>query len=282
MLKRHITLFVLTTLVSAITFICPAKAFADTLDDIKSRGKMIVAIDPTFAPYEYTDTRNNIIGYDPAIMAAVAKHLGVTVEYQRMAFSGIIPGLLAHSFDVEGSALNVTAERAKRIAYTVPISKTVNGALVRADFTKIPSKATVDSLAGLTGAVKTASAPEQILKQFNQSLEAKGLAPIQILNLDSVDQTVAALMTRRADFVFDDLTVLAGVMKQFDGKVKATGELGPTQWIAWATRKDDVRLNKAISDHILQMKKSGELEALQRTHLGVTFELPFKDFIPAQ
>jgi polar amino acid transport system substrate-binding protein len=282
MLKRRPPLIVMASLLSAVALIHSMTVRADTLDDIKSRGTMTVAIDPTFAPYEYTDANNNIVGYDPAIMAAVAKHLGVKVEYQRMAFSGIIPGLLAHSFDIEGSALNVTAERAKRLAFVVPISKTVNGALVRADFTKIGQKATIESLAGLTGAVKSASVPEQILKQFNETLKAKGLAPIQLLSVDSVDQTVAALMTRRADFVFDDLTVLAGVVKQNQGKVRATGELGPSQWIAWATRPDDVRLNKAISDQIVAMKKSGELARLQKANLGVSFETPSTNFIPAQ
>ncbi|GAB7526420.1 transporter substrate-binding domain-containing protein [Paraburkholderia sp. 2C] len=274
----------------AMTALFPAAALlshavttrADTLDDIRSRGKMIVAIDPTFAPYEYTDSNNAIVGYDPAILASVAKHLGVKIEYQRMAFSGIIPGLLSHSFDLEGSALNVTAERAKRIAYVVPTSKTVNGALVRADFSKIPSKPTPESLTGLTGAVKTGSAPEQILKQFNETLKTKGLAPINILSVDSVDQTVSALMTRRADFVFDDLTVLADVIRQHPGKMKLTGELGPSQWIALATRPDDTSLNKAISDEILAMKKSGELARLQKQYLGVTFDTPVSDFIPAQ
>ncbi len=149
----------LTTLLPAAMLCHVATVNADTLDDIKNRGKMIVGIDPTFAPYEYTDAKNNIVGYDPAILDAVAKHLGVKIEYQRMAFSGIIPGLLSHSFDLEGSALNVTAERAKRISYVVPTSKTVNGVLVRSDFTKIPSKPTPESLAGLTGAVKSGSAP---------------------------------------------------------------------------------------------------------------------------
>ena len=282
MFKRRTTLIAMASLLSAAALIHSMTARADTLDDIKSRGTMIVAIDPTFAPYEYTDANNNIVGYDPAIMAAVAKHLGVKIEYERMAFGGIIPGLLAHSFDIEGSALNVTAERAKRLAYTVPISKTVNGALVRSDFTKIPQKATIESLAGLTAAVKSASTPEQILKQFNETLKAKGLAPIQLMTVDSVDQTVTALMTRRADFVFDDLTVLAGVVKQNPGKLKSTGELGPAQWIAWATRPDDARLNKAISDQILAMKKSGELARLQKENLGVTFDTPSADFIPAQ
>ncbi|MGH8782569.1 transporter substrate-binding domain-containing protein [Paraburkholderia sp.] len=282
MSKRRLSSIALAALLQCSALIHAVTAHADTLDDIKSRGTMTVAIDPTFAPYEYTDANNNIVGFDPAIMAAVAKHLGVKIEYQRMAFSGIIPGLLAHSFDIEGSALNVTAERAKRLAYVVPTSKTVNGALVRSDFRKIPEKATIESLAGLTAAVKSASAPEQILKQFNETLKAKGLAPITLISVDSVDQTVAALMTRRADFVFDDMTVLAGVIKQNPGKLKSTGELGPSQWIAWATRPDDTRLNKAISEQIMAMKKSGELARLQKANLGVSFDTPTSDFIPAQ
>ncbi|CAB3803033.1 transporter substrate-binding domain-containing protein [Paraburkholderia fynbosensis] len=282
MSKRHLCSLALAALLPFAALIHPVAASADTLDDIKSRGTMTVAIDPTFAPYEYTDASNNIVGFDPAILAAVAKHLGVKIEYQRMAFSGIIPGLLAHSFDMEGSALNVTAERAKRLAYVVPTSKTVNGALVRADFRKIPANATVESLAGLTAAVKSASAPEQILKQFNDTLKAKGLAPITLISVDSVDQTVAALMTRRADFVFDDMTVLAGVIRQNPGKLKSTGELGPSQWIAWATRPDDTRLNKAISDEIIAMRKSGELARLQKANLGVSFDTPTSNFIPQQ
>ncbi|KKB63440.1 ABC transporter substrate-binding protein [Robbsia andropogonis] len=282
MSKRRLSSMALAALLPFAALIHTISASADTLDDIKRRGTMTVGIDPTFSPYEYTDANNNIVGFDPAILAAVAKHLGVKIEYQRMAFSGIIPGLLAHSFDIEGSALNVTAERAKRLAYIVPTSKTVNGALVRADFNKIPAQATVESLAGLTAAVKSASAPEQIIKQFNETLKAKGLAPITLVSVDSVDQTIAALMTRRVDFVFDDMTVLADVIKHNPGKLKSTGELGPSQWIAWATRPDDARLNKAISDEIIAMKKSGELTRLQKTHLGVSFDTPTSNFVPQQ
>ena len=42
--------FALTALLPAAALLHAAMSHADTLDDIKSRGKMIVAIDPTFAP----------------------------------------------------------------------------------------------------------------------------------------------------------------------------------------------------------------------------------------
>ncbi len=282
-MKRHIgigTALFAGGLIAAV--LAPSTALADTLDDIKARGKMIVAIDPTFQPYEYTDSSGKIVGYTPAIMDAVAKKLGVDIDYQKMAFNGIIPGLLAKSFDFEGSSLNVTAERAKRVMFTVPFGKSANGVLTRTDVTRIPTTATVESLAGLTAAVKATTAPEKQLKEFNATLAGKGLPPIQILSLDTVEQTVSALLAKRADFVFDDITVLGAAMQQYPGKLRAAGELGATQWMAWATRPDDARLNKFVSDVILGMQKSGELAALQKQHLGVVVVVPEADFIPKQ
>lgn len=257
-------------------------ASADTLDDIKSRGKMVVAVDPTFPPFEFTDSSGRITGYTPAIMDAVGKKLGVAIEYQKIAFNGIIPGLLAKSFDMEMSSLNVTAERARRVRFTVPFAKSVNGVMTRADDNRIASPTSVESLAGMTAMVKAATAPEKQLKEFNTVLIGKGLKPITILSLDTVEQTIAALMAKRGDFVFDDITVLGGAMQQNAGKLRAAGELGASQWMAWATRPDDARLNAAISDVILGMQKSGELAALQKTHLGVVMVVPASGFLPKE
>ena len=261
-----------------------AQAQADTLSDIKSSGKITVGIDPTFPPYEYTDDKGEITGYSVAIMQSFAKDLGVKLEFQKTAFSGILPGLISGSFNAEGSSLNVTAERAKKVLFTVPYSKTVNGVLVRESEASTFSGKTLspEILSGLRGAVKTASVPEQLLKGFNEQLKKEGKKPITIINVDSLDQTVSTLITKRADFVYDDISVLAPVAKKYAGKVAQVGEVGPSQWMGWATRKEDGSLNKAISDHILAMQKDGELTKLQQQYLGTTFTVPASDFIPQE
>ena len=260
------------------------QAQADTLSDIKSSGKITVGIDPTFPPYEYTNDKGEIVGYSVAIMQSFAKDLGVKLEFQKTAFSGILPGLISGSFNAEGSSLNVTAERAKKVLFTVPYSKTVNGILVRQDETKNFSGKTLtaDDLSGLRGAAKSASVPEQLLKSFNETLKKAGKKPITIISVDTLDQTVSTLMTKRADFVIDDIAVLAPVVKKYPTKVAQVGEAGPSQWMAWATRKDDASLNKAISDHILAMQKQGELTQLQKQYLGTAFTVPADNFIPQE
>ncbi|WP_226568951.1 transporter substrate-binding domain-containing protein [Mangrovibacter yixingensis] len=260
------------------------QAHADTLSDIKSSGKITVGIDPTFPPYEYTNDQGQITGYSVAIMQSFAKNLGVKLEFQKTAFSGILPGLISGAFDAEGSSLNITAERAKKVLFTVPYSKTVNGVLVRkSEAGKFSGKTlSPESLSGMRGAVKTASVPEQLLKSFNKKLEKEGKKTITIINVDSLDQTVSTLMTKRADFVFDDISVLAPVVKKYPEKVAQVGEVGPSQWMGWATRKDDTSLNKALSEHILAMQKDGELTKLQKTYLGTTFTVPASNFIPQE
>ncbi len=141
---------------------------------------------------------------------------------------------------------------------------------------------TADDLSGLRGAVKSASVPEQLLKGFNEVLNKAGKKPITIISVDTLDQTVSTLMTKRADFVFDDISVLAPVVKKYPNKVAQVGEAGPSQWMAWATRKEDTSLNKAIGDHILAMQQDGELTALQKQYLGTTFTVPASDFIPQE
>lgn len=260
-------------------------AQADTLDDIKASGVMTVGIDPTFPPYEYTNEKGEVVGYSVEIMNAVAQELGVKLEFQKTAFSGIIPGLIAGSFNAEGSSLNVTAERAKKVLFTVPYSKTVNGVLARSgnENAKLASKPLkVEDLAGLRGAAKSASMPESLLKTFNETLKSKGLKPITIISVDTLDQTVSTLMTKRADFVIDDIAVLAPIVKKYPQKLSLVSEIGPSQWMAWATRKEDTALNKVISDRILAMQASGELGKLQTRYLGTTFTVPADNFIPQE
>ncbi|QXG55201.1 transporter substrate-binding domain-containing protein [Pantoea jilinensis] len=269
-------------LIAALLAVSAAQA--DTLTDIKSAGKITVGIDPTFPPYEYTSDNGEVTGYSVAIMRSFADDLGVKLVFQKTAFSGILPGLISGSFNAEGSSLNVTAERAKKVLFTVPYSKTVNGVLMRkSDAEKISkSGLSPERLSGLRGAVKSASVPEQLLKSFNEALKKAGKPPIIIISVDTLDQTVSTLMTKRADFVLDDIAVLAPIVKKYPDKLVQAGEVDPSQWMAWATRKEDLSLNKAISDHILAMQQSGKLAALQKHYLGTTFTVPATNFIPAE
>ncbi|MFT6906441.1 MAG: polar amino acid transport system substrate-binding protein [Oleiphilaceae bacterium] len=258
-----------------------APATADALDEITSRGKILAAIDPTFAPFEYTDSNNKIIGYDAELIEAIAKDWGVSVEFQVMSFPGIIPGLIANSFDMSVSALNVTAERAKKISYTVPIASTVNAVLKSKSDSKVKGSA-IGDLSGLKCAVKQTAQPEKMMQDFNKELSAAGKKEVQLMSFDTVEQTISALVAKRVDCVVDDKSVLVAAMTARSGSdLEVIGELGGSALIAWGVNKSNPKLTAALNKTIIKLKKDGTLEELQKKYFGYEVaNLPEKDFIP--
>jgi len=253
---------------------------ADALDQIKSRGTIVVAIDPTFPPFEYTDSAGKIVGYDPDLIELIAADIGVEVEYQVMAFSGIIPGLIAGNFDFTPT-LNITAERAKRIDYTMPTSASINAVLKLKDNQAVSSD--INDLAGLTCAVKQTTQPEQMMNAHNDQLSAQGKTPVKLLGFDTIEQTIAALAAQRVDCVVDDKGVLLEAIKQRpDLPLELAGDIGEATFIGWGVNKANPELTAALTDGLKQLKASGKLAELQMKHFGYTTELPEEGFVPSE
>ncbi|MEQ8964964.1 MAG: transporter substrate-binding domain-containing protein [Azospirillaceae bacterium] len=280
-LKRFISSAALTAVAGAAMLFASADVRADTLDGIRERGSMIVAVDPTFAPFEYTDADGEITGYDPDLLRLVADRMGVEIEWRQMSFTGIIPGLVSGSFDFTATALAVTAERAERVGFTVPVAEGVSAVLRRTGDDRI-ADAEPETLAGLSAAVKTTTQPEQVMQAFNDELEADGLEPVNLLSVETVEQTISALMAERVDFVVDDLAVLATVIRERPEGIEIVEKIGPSVYISWGTRKEDEALRAALDEEIMALAESGELADLQREYFGVTFDLPTDDFVPAE
>lgn len=263
---------------SALLCTLATPAGADALDSIKQSGKMVVAIDPTFAPFEYTDSAGKIVGYDPELIELAAAGLGVKVEYRVMAFSGIIPALVAGSVDLTPT-LNVTAERAQRIDYVIPTAVSVN-AVMALKGTSIKSSS-LDELSGKTCAVKQTTQPEQMMKAMNEKLKADNKKPVQLLGFETIEQTLSALVDKRVDCVVDDKSVFyEAIAKRKDAPLVLVGEIGGIQPIGWGVNKANPKLTAALSAELKKLKASGKLAELQNKHFGYTSNLPETDFIP--
>ncbi len=257
-----------------------SQASADALDTVLANKKLVVAIDPTFAPFEFTDASGKIVGYDPEIIEKVAEKLGVEVEYSVMAFSGIIPGLIAGAFDVTPT-LNVTAERAQKIDYVMPTAASMNAVMIVSG--NGVTSSSIDDLSGKTCAVKQTTQPEQMMMAMNDELVKAGKAPVELIGFETIEQTVAALVDGRAACVVDDKSVLVqAVAARTDAKLEVVGDIGGTQWIGWGVNKANPKLTEALSAAVKELVADGTVSQLQTKYFGYTVELPAADFIPAQ
>lgn len=270
------TIFSLSVFITMLTL--PVYVNAEALDDVKKNGKIIVAIDPTFAPFEYTDSTGKIVGYDPELIELAAAGMGVKVEYRVMAFSGIIPALIAGSVDMTPT-LNVTPERALRIDYVIPTASSVN-AVIALKGTSLKTAA-LDELSGKTCAVKQTTQPEQMMKAMNEKLKSEGKKAVQLLGFETIEQTLSALVDKRVDCVVDDKSVFyEAIAKRKDAPLVLLGEIGGVQPIAWGVNKSSPKLTAALSAELKKLKANGTLSNLQRKHFGFTSTLPETDFVP--
>jgi polar amino acid transport system substrate-binding protein len=117
-------------------------AFAEELAGLKERGVMKIAMTGQYAPFNFVNDQNEVVGFDPAVGAEIAKRMGLTTEIVTTAWDGIIGGLLANKYDAVVGSMSITAEREKVIDFVGPYYNTK-----RAFFTKTGSEiTTVDQL----------------------------------------------------------------------------------------------------------------------------------------
>ena len=111
------TRFTLAALVAAIAVLLTAcggggSDSASDLARVKEAGVLKVGTEGTYSPFWYHDPKTNtLVGYDVEVAAAVAKKLGVKVEYVETPWDAIFAGLTSKRFDVIANQVTRNPER---------------------------------------------------------------------------------------------------------------------------------------------------------------------------
>jgi lysine-arginine-ornithine-binding protein len=77
-----------------------------------------IGMDATYAPFESINPKGEIVGFEVDYANALCAKMKLTCTFQNQDWDGIIPSLLAGKFDVIVSSMNITAERAKKVAFS--------------------------------------------------------------------------------------------------------------------------------------------------------------------
>jgi polar amino acid transport system substrate-binding protein len=109
----------------------------------KERGKLVVAMEPTFRPFEWKDDQDALVGFDVDLARLIGKELGVEVEFLSVVWDSIIPTLVGGQADLIISGMTSTPERALSVSYSDPYFHTVTCLLVSK--TKAPDLTAIDA-----------------------------------------------------------------------------------------------------------------------------------------
>ncbi len=92
---------------------------ADRLDEIKSRGKLLVGVSETTPPFSFRRAADGTLaGYDLDLVRAVAKRLGVALEMLPLASAERIPLLKDGKLDFVATSMTRTPERLREVDFS--------------------------------------------------------------------------------------------------------------------------------------------------------------------
>lgn len=144
-------------------------AHADTLQDIKTRGKFICGTMGTAEPFSFQDSKTRaIVGYEVDMCQAVADSLGVPLELKLIAVEARIPELIAGRVDVVAANLGWSPERAQQIDYSHQHFVSLQKVLARESDKDLKAPA---DLAGKRVSAVRGSSSEQGARKFIPNVE---------------------------------------------------------------------------------------------------------------
>ena len=137
----------MTALVLALMMILSCScAMADKLQDVLDAGKLVVATDAAWAPFEYIGANGEVTGADIEMAKYIAEKLGVELEIINVAFDSISTYLMNDEADMSLSAMTITEERKETIAFSVPYTVAQQYIIVPEDNEAVK---TIEDLAGM-------------------------------------------------------------------------------------------------------------------------------------
>jgi ABC-type amino acid transport substrate-binding protein len=211
-----------------------------------------VGADADYRPISYPDPSGKMIGFDVDFATALAAHMGRKLQYEGMAWDGIIPALQAKKIDAV-TDLVITDKRKEVVAFSSPYVAQTITTVVRTDKPNFnPGR---DDLAKLRVGVMVSTAAANALQKI------PGVNPT---TYNTVADEYNDLLLGRIDVVAIESSNGAYVASAtYPGKLRVTGQTlsDEKSLAAVAVRKDDTALLDEVNVALAKMKADGSLKA---------------------
>ena len=229
-------------------------------------GVLTVGSDTAFPPFESMNG-DTAEGFDVDLANALAKEMGLTVNFTSQTFDTLIPQLKAGgTFDVIMSGMTITPEREKEITFSTPyIDSNQSIAVVKGKVAKLDGND--------AAAINTAFTGKVIGVQSGTTGEAWAKENIkgakQIVPFSDTLAAFSALNAGKVDGVVNDLPVSAYLVKTSYTNNELVAEIPTGEQYGIGIATPNTALQTAINDALKALKDSGEYKAIYMKWFGV-------------
>ena len=212
--------------------------------------ELTFAMEPSYPPFETTNEKGEIIGFDVDVANAICKEIQATCKFKGEAFDALIPNLKAKRFDASISAIDITDARAKQVLFSDAYYDST------ASYVTLKGKATLESAKNV--GVQNGTTFQQYTVAETKQYTTKAYASLQSAILD--------LKSGRIDMIFGDTAVLADMISkepemQFVGE-KVANKKYFGNGLGIAMHKSNKELAEQLNKGLTAIKANGEYQKI--------------------
>lgn len=237
-----------------------APAMARDLAEVKASGTIKIATEGATPPFNFFEGEK-LTGFDVDLGAAIAKELGLEVEWVTLAFDGLLVGLDHDRYDLVVAGHGITPERQKAVDFSTPY--VCSGAAIVA---KEGGARTVADLAGKVIGVQVGTTYLTAVR------DVPGVKEVKTFPKDT-DALQNLLAGRTEVWVSDKLTALTAAEKALEAKLQI-GDLLFEERYGMAFKKGNDDLRAAVDKALTDMLASGAYKKISEHYFKQDIRCP--------
>lgn len=248
-------------------------------DAIKSKGKLVVGSDTSYAPAEFLGGSDNAtpMGYDVDLAKAIGAKLGLKTEVQTAEFTGILPAL-GPKYDLGMSSFTINSERLAAVNFVSYFKAGTAWAVQKGN----PKKFSLDDICGKKVGVQTGTVQEDPdLKERNAKCTAAGKPAIEVVSLKAQTDLNTRLVNGSLDAMAADSPIVGYAVQQTNGAVEKLGDTYDSAPQGIAVAKSDAAFAQLIQKTVTSLMEDGTYKKILDSWNNAEGALPKSEVNPA-
>ncbi|MEP6701652.1 MAG: ABC transporter substrate-binding protein [Betaproteobacteria bacterium] len=247
--------FATTLTVAAITLSFAATA-TELPERVKKAGKIVAATQPNYPPIAYKDpATNTLAGSDIDLGEAIAKELGVKIEWQETAFAQMISSLQTGRVDIALAGMSDLPTRREVVDF-VDYMKT--GPQFFTTTNRAGELKTIEDLCGKkVGASRSTNWPAQMEELSKGTCVAKGKPAMQVIGTEGSVDARTQLKSGRLDAAVQGSETLPYFQKQEPNTIVLIGTPFSEQLTGIPVLKTETQLRDALKEAVDRLQSKG-------------------------
>lgn len=237
-------LLILILLVSACSK--QSTTYSNKLEEIISKGTLVIATSPDYAPLEFLDNNQNPVGSEMELAKYIADKLGVKLKIETMEFAGTLTAVDTEKVDLAISGFGWKEDRALNyelsIGYNNEEGSESSCHTILINNENISKYKTLTDFKGTTIAAQASSLQEQYASEQ--------IEDVSIETVQTIDQALLALQSKKVDGVALSCELASGYANSIEN-------------IVTSNIKFDISADGMYSGNVVAAKK-GETELIEK------------------